>query len=516
MTMNFIKYTAIIVFIPAIVFAQAPPIEWEFNYGGSQYESGNSIIQNAANEFIMCAVTHSNNDDVSGNHSSFSDYWLVQLDSNGTLSNQKCIGGSGYDDGNFVIPVSTGGYAFLGAGGSGDGDQSANWGNTYDYWIAKTDDAFNILWETNLGGNEFDVPFGVCETNDSGFVIVGTSWSSDGNVSNNYGDSDYWIAKVDSAGNLLWENNYGGSGVEEARAVIELTSNFIVVAGFSSSSDGDVSSPKGNQDFWVLMLNQFGNLIWEKSYGGAATDIATAMIEDIDGNILILGWTGSVNGDVSFNNGNYDYWLIKIDPDGTLLWEKSYGGSGEELATSITITLDSGFVLAGMSKSNDGDVSSNQGGEDFWIVKIDQFGTLEWEKAMGGSDYERAQSVIATADTGYVISGYTYSSDGDISGSNKGIADCWVVKLHESGQIGMNDLSSKNPLIAYPNPVRYKLQIAPRVDRLHLFNLTGELIYASSRLHGSVDISGLVNGTYIAEFYNKQDDLLKRMKIIKY
>ena len=516
MTMHFIKYIAIAALLPAMVCAQ-PPIQWEYNYGGSQYESGNSIIQNAANEYIMCAVTHSNNGDVSGNHSSFSDYWLVRLDSNGILNDQKCIGGSGYDDGNFVLPVSSGGYVFLGAGGSGDGDQSSNWGNSYDYWIAKTDDAFNILWETNLGGTDFDLPFQVCETYDSGFVIVGTSRSSDGNVSNNYGNSDYWIAKVDSAGNLLWEKNYGGSDNEEARAVIELSNNFIVVAGFSGSSDGDISSPKGNQDFWVLMLNNFGNMIWEKSYGGASSDIATAMIEDINGNILVLGETASVNGDVSFNHGATDFWLIQIDLDGTLLWEKSYGGTDQEVGTSIAQTIDSGFVMAGRSKSNDGDVSSNQGGEDFWVVKIDQVGTLEWEKAMGGSLNDGAQSVIATADTGYVISGYTESSNGDISGTNNGIADCWVVKLHEQPlQIGMNDISNENPFIAYPNPAHNKLQIDPRVDRLHLFNLTGELIYTSNRLHGNVDISRLMNGAYIAEFYNKQDKLLNRMKIIKY
>jgi len=514
--MHLIKYTVVAVLMPTMVFAQAPPIQWEYNYGGSQYETGNSIIQNAAHEYIMCAVAHSNDGDVSGNHSSFSDYWLTRLDSNGILIDQKCIGGTGYDDGQFVIPVSTGGYAFLGAGGSGDGDQSSNWGNSYDYWIARTDDAFNILWEKNLGGNDFDVPFSMCETYDSSFVIVGTSRSSDGDVSNNNGNADYWIVKVDSVGNILWEQNFGGSDNEEARAVIELVNNSIVVAGFASSTDGDISSPKGNQDFWVLMFSKFGNLIWEKSYGGASSDMANALIEDIDGNILVLGETGSVNGDVSFNNGYTDFWLIKIDPDGTLLWEKTYGGTDQEIATSIIQTIDSGFVMAGMSKSNDGDVSSNQGGEDFWVVKIDEFGTLEWEKAMGGSDYERAQSVVATADTGYVISGYTYSTNGDISGTNYGIADCWVVKLHEPIQIGMDDFSNKNQLVVYPNPVHNTLLFNSSVYRLNVFNLMGELIFTSNKLHGSVDISNLISGTYIAEFYDTQDEVPQRIKIVKY
>ena len=491
-----------------------PPIEWEYNYGGSQYESGNGIIQNAAKEFIMCSVAHSSDNDVSGNHGN-SDYWLVRLDSDGVMLNQKCIGGSGYDDGRSVIPVSTGGYVFLGAGGSGDGDQSGNWGNSYDYWIVKTDESFNIIWETNLGGNDFDVPYGVTETYDGGFVIAGLSRSSDGNVSANYGEEDYWIVKVDSAGNLLWEKNFGGSDFDEARAVIELVDHSLIIAGFSSSSDGDVVTPKGNQDFWVLRLNEFGAFVWAFNYGGAATDIATALIEDITGNIMILGETGSVNGDVSFNHGYSDFWLIQINPEGLLLWEKSYGGTNLEVPTSIMQTSDSGFVMAGRSKSSDGDVSSNQGMEDYWIVKTDHDGNLEWEKAVGGSLNDGAECVIQTADTGYAVVGYTESSNGDISGNNYGIADSWVVKLHEPPVIGMKDISTDYLYKLYPNPAHNEIYLNSSIQKIKIFDLAGALILNEQNLNNKVDITEFQSGTYIAELCGR-NGRVKRVKLIKY
>jgi hypothetical protein len=231
-------------------------------------------------------------------------------------------------------------------------------------------------------------------------------------------------------GDLLWEKSYGGKGQDYAKSIINTFDGKLVVAGYTSSRSGDISTPIGTWDYWIIKLDDLGNLLWEKSYGGVKQDQANAVIETEDHGYLICGQ--SLSGAV--NLGECNVLVIKIDSNGNKQWEKSYGGIDWEEAISISLTSDGGYILGCSSTSNDGDVPERDHynyDDDFWIVKIDSRGNLIWSKLVGGTDNEYFPDVIQTKDGGFIAMGYTDSHDFDASGNHGGL-DVFIVKLsHE-------------------------------------------------------------------------------------
>jgi hypothetical protein len=141
----------------------------------------------------------------------------------------------------------------------------------------------------------------------------------------------------------------------------------------------------------------------------------------------VAGETWSNDGNVSGNHGGSDFWLAKLDASGSLLWQKCLGGSSNDAAYSIQQTSDGGYIVAGMTSSTDGKFSVNHGFYDYWTVKLNSAGDINWQKCLGGTQDEYARSVQQTSDGGYIVAGYTYSNDGDVSG-NHGLCDYWVAK----------------------------------------------------------------------------------------
>ena len=273
-----------------------------------------------------------------------------------------------------------------------------------------------IEWQRSLGGSGEDVVYSsIQQTSDDGFIVAGRSTSNDGDVSGAHGSSDYWVTKLDSSGNLLWQKTLGGMATDIAYSVQQTSDGGFIVAGHSTSSDGDVlSGNKGGFDQWITKLDASGNLLWENSMGGSADDHALDIQETSDGGFLVIGESQSSDGDVlSGNKGGFDEWITKLDASGNLLWEKSFGGSADDGVRSARQTSDGGFIIAGRSASSDGDVlSGNKGGLDQWITKLDASGNLLWEKSFGGSADDNASSVQQTSDGGFIVAGYSYSSDG--------------------------------------------------------------------------------------------------------
>ncbi len=188
-----------------------------------------------------------------------------------------------------------------------------------------------------------------------------------------------------------------------------------------------------------LSLNSFGLLQaqlspaiqWQKSFGGSSTDIAYSIQQTADGGFIVGGATASNNGDVTGNHGLNDCWILRLNSGGDLIWQKSFGGSSNDIAYAIQETADGGFIFAGISYSNDGDVSGHHGSSsssDYWVVKLDSSGNLIWQKSLGGSDDDNAYSLQQTIDDGFIVAGFSGSFDGDVTG-NHGNWDYWVVKL---------------------------------------------------------------------------------------
>lgn len=366
--------------------------------------------------------------------------WTFEYIGEPYITWQKCLGGSKDESlsNNFpemggiyyasIQQTTDGGYIVASWTESNDGDVSGNHGGV-DVWIVKLNSAGNKVWQRCLGGSGTDWVYSIQQTTDGGYIAAGYTFSNDGDVSGNHGATDVWVVKLDGSGNKVWQRCLGGSAFDRAYSIQQTVDGGYIVAGCTNSNDGDVSGTIGSGDAWIVKLDGFGNKVWQRCLGGSAFDIAYSIQQTTDGGYIFAGGTNSNNGDVSGNHGEGDIWVVKLDSAGNKLWQRCLGGSDTELwVSSVEQTIDGGYVVIGTTGSNDGNVSGNKGFCDVWVVKLDSAGSLVWQKCLGGTSLECGFSIQQTFDGGYVLAGMTYSNDGDVSG-NHGEIDIWVVKL---------------------------------------------------------------------------------------
>ncbi len=422
-------------------------IEWEKSFGGSEDDQAYSIIQTDDGGFAVAGYTSSEDGDIT-QKKGYYDYWVIRLDNQGKILWEKTYGGSSADKSHCIIQTDDGGFAVAGYSNSSDKDISDEKGND-DYWIIKLNKDGVLEWEKSYGGKDIDHAYSISQTNDGGYVIAGESNSTDGDIFDNNGSFDYWIIKIDSQGSLIWEKTYGGSDWDQANSVIQTADGGYVVAGYTSSKNGDVSKLKGFVDYWILKLDSKGMLEWENTFGGSRYDIPKAIIQTDDNCLVIAGSVYSSDLDVSQYKGESDYWIIKIDNNGNLLWEKTLGGRGVDHANSIIQTSDKGFIVAGYSESKDKDVKDPIGERDYWISKLDKLGNLSWQKSFGGTNIDEANSIVQTIDGGFAVAGISFSSDYDLS-LNHGRSDYWVIKLSPERNVLKSDTSNSVFSIVQP------------------------------------------------------------------
>ncbi len=341
---------------------------------------------------------------------------------------QKCIGGSAEDRAFSILLTNGGGYIATGYSFSDDGEISSNQGRS-DIWVVKLDDFGDIQWEKSYGGGNWDESYAIRHAGDGGYIVAGLTFSADGDISNNQGGADYWILKLDASGDIEWQNSYGGSDNDIANSILHTSDGGYIVSGYSESTDGDVTGNHNGYDYWVVKLKENGDIEWAKSYGGSDEDRSKAIIETIDGGYLIAGESKSSDGDVTMNFGKKDIWIIKIDPFGALQWENSYGGSDEDYPASIYQTGDGGFIVSGGTKSTDSNIVNN-GWQDAWVIKLDGTGNLVWQQTYGGKDSDYFNWIYQTENGGYIATGATESFNNDYRNP-----DVWIAKLSESGEL---------------------------------------------------------------------------------
>jgi len=404
----------------------APDIEWEKNFGGTLWDEPECIEQTSDGGHIAAGITYSIDLDVTGNHGLI-DVWVVKLDATGNLLWQSALGGSEYEGAHSIKETSDGGFILVGYSTSIDGQVTNNHGAN-DIWLVKLDGQGNLLWQRSLGGSYEDIGMSIVELSSTDIVVAAMSSSLDGDVTGNHGFADFWIIKLDATGNIIWENSFGGSLTDRPYCIIEVNNGDLVITGSTKSNDGDVSGNHGDHDVWLIKIDDSGNLIWQKTFGGSDQDVGISIDGTADGGCVIAGHTSSNDGDVTGNYGYSDIWVIKLDTIGNMEWQKNYGGSITDIAKSIQQTDDGGYIVAGGTNSSDGDVTNLQGIWDYWILKLDSIGDLIWQKTFGGSQGDIGSSVIETVDNGFVVAGYSYSSDGDVL-SNNGQTDFWIIKL---------------------------------------------------------------------------------------
>lgn len=411
--------------------AQSTQIKWKKSLGGSSYDEAHSIQLTKDGGYILAGNSESGDGDVTGNHGSF-DYWVVKTDNKGVIQWEKSYGGSAADYAMAVKPTADEGYIVAGTSASKDGDVTSNHGSN-DCWIVKIDSIGNIQWQHSYGGSNYDEADDIVQTSDGGYAFAGSTESTNGDVTFNHGFNDEWIVRIDANGNLLWQKALGGSQDDFANSIQQTSDNGFIVAGETDSQDGNVTSYHGSSDYWIIKLDESGNTLWQKTYGGSSADNATSIRSTADGGYIVAGATYSSDGDITFNHGGYDDWIVKLDNSGNIQWQKSYGGSGYDYPFCIQIS-SYGYIVAGYSSSNDGDVTGHHGSssyDDFWVLGLSNKGNLAGEISLGGSGEDAGNFIQQTADGGMIVAGLSYSSDFEVTGHH-GMStydDYWVVRL---------------------------------------------------------------------------------------
>jgi len=334
----------------------------------------------------------------------------------------------------------------IGRTASDDGDISYNHG-AHDVWLVKTDNTGNMLWERTYGGSLGETGYGILKKNDNAYYILAATNSTDGDISYNpYPNSvSYWIIKIDSVGEIIWERIYGGdTGPDYVQTGIVTDDGGLVAFGFTGSWDGDVSEFFGFYDWWMLKLDSLGNKEWDRSFGSTNADYGMAIIQTTDGGYLLGGSArvmevGNIQCESYHEDG--DAVIIKLDALGNVLWQQCYGGSEDEFVSAFFET-ESGFLVLANTESADGDVTGfhgfpGLGDYDIWLLEIDFSGNLIWQKCLGGTDSESAKNIFPTQNGGYQIIGNTSSNDGDVSGNHSinERRDIWIVEIDSIGNI---------------------------------------------------------------------------------
>lgn len=328
-------------------------------------------------------------------------------------------------------------YGFILAGSSlsnKTGNKTENNHGDLDYWIWKMTEKGELDWQKSIGGNGFDLLQSIKGTKDGGFILAGTS--SSGNSFEKKEDckglTDFWVIKLDASGNEQWQRTIGGDGQDELLCAFQTKDGGYVLGGSSSSSPSSITNVKaegktaesstidlygkseksrGNMDYWVVKLDKHGVIEWQKTYGGRYADLLRSMEQTADNGYILAGYSNSpLSGDkTDGNKGVGDYWIVKIDDIGTIQWQKTYGADGDDQPYVIHQTIEGGYIVGGNSNSKNaltslGGIVAN--GTDFWVLKLDSEGGVIWSKTYDFGKVDILTSLVENKDHTYLIGGY--------------------------------------------------------------------------------------------------------------
>ena len=412
---------------------QPASISFVKTFGGSKNESASSVLKTQDGGYAVFGYTQSIDGDVVSTKTTIQyDFWLLKFDAHDNLEWQKTYGGSNDEKGYKIIQTQDGGFAVIGYSKSGDGDLITNEGFE-DVWVLKLNTEGVVEWKTNTGFSGSDKGFSIIQTLDGGYFlgaildVTASGGLGNSKTLNRHAGGDFWGIKITTSGSVEWRKYFGGTNTETCYDTVEVDDGYLLI-GSSDSKDVDIKNNKGSYDFWVVKIDKNGLLVWEKSFGGKEIDESYQIIKTADNNFLIVGETRSSDQDVSSQNGGADVWVLKIDSNGEMLWEKTYGGANFDAAKAITLSNDGNFLIAGNTRSVDNDVTNNNGENDVWVLKINPSGNLIWQKTIGGSGIDLANDIVELNDNSILVVGESNSNDKDVK-ENKGFTDLLIVKL---------------------------------------------------------------------------------------
>ncbi|WP_022826226.1 T9SS type A sorting domain-containing protein [Hymenobacter norwichensis] len=471
-----------------------PTLQWDRTFGGTQNDALQAVQHTSDGGYILggASASGSGGDKTQASQGRH-DYWVVKLDASGGKQWDHAYGGTGNDFLRVVVQTRDGGYLLAGysdSPASGDKTQASQ-GNT-DYWVLKLDASGTKQWDRTFGGSGNDLLRCAQQTADGGYVLGGYSNSGlDGDKTQaGQGQQDYWVLKLDASGTTQWDRTYGGTGADMLFALQQTTDGGFIVGGGSSSGQGGdkTQGSQGGSDYWLLKLAANGTKIWDQRFGGSGEEALASVQQTPDGGYVLGGGSSSgLSGDKSqASQGNLDYWLLKVDASGTKQWDRTYGGTEDDMLVCQQPTADGGYVLGGYSFSGrSGDkTQASRGLVDYWVLQVDASGTLVWDRTVGGAGDDLLMGLQQPADGGYVLGGYSTSGlSGDKSQANHGGYDYWVLKLGSTPLATTSSSPSLRAFTVSPTPAHSQLtlHLAPQTLRtrlqVSLLNATGQTVY---------------------------------------
>ncbi|MBA3285121.1 MAG: T9SS type A sorting domain-containing protein, partial [Nitrosopumilus sp.] len=374
------------------------------------------------------------------------------------------------------------------------------------------------------------------QLNNEEYIVCGNSTSGiDGDKTQvNFGARDFWLVKMDSIGNKVWDFVYGGTLTELAgnglNSLLSLPDgNFIFGGTTNSPLSGNISdTSKGGFDVWILNIDSFGNIIWDKRFGGSSADKVKHISQTRDKGYIICSETNSPqSGDVSDTSrgGISDFWILKIDSVGNKLWDKRYGGNQLDIPMKIVEDFDGGYWVGGITNSDLGaEISEPPIGDfDYWIIKIDSIGNKIWDKRFGGPSGNFLTDFILLPDSSIMLFGSADSGTSSIkTDPGKGASDYWLVHFYYGpNPVGIKDVNETiYNYSVYPNPASYFITIEMKENNnpftFTLKDLVGRKILSRHiQSNQTIDISEYPSSLYLYEIITNENIVLNG-KIVVY
>ena len=430
------------IYVGSIINAQ-PSLTTQKSFGGGGFDQSVSLKKSLDGGFLIGATSVSNiSGEKSENGFGAEDFWLIKTDNTGSKIFDKTYGGTGVDQIRTIVELATGEWLICGTSFSPiSGNKTApQWGNA-DFWVVKTDATGNIVWNKTYGGNAYDELYGAVISADGNIFLGGGTYSdvSGNKTSAIIGNIDYWLVKINLDGDMLWDKTYGTTKFDFMLDLIATPDGGAVLGG---QSDGNAELDKsqncrGLVDCWMLKVNATGGKDWDKTMGGNANDQFQKMAITPDGGIVVAASSESnASGNKTENSrGRWDVWAFKLNASGTTAWNKTMGGSSDDFSTSIAIIPNGNILIAGYSSSEiSGEKTESCRGEyDYWLLQLQQNGSLVWDKTVGGTRNDYGTNVLALSNSQFIIAGTSSSGKtADKLTVSRGSVDVWTTLLIES------------------------------------------------------------------------------------
>lgn len=540
---NKLKFIVLIGFF-SITNLIAQDILWERSYGGKHAEFLYDAQPTPDYGFILAGSSISNKN---GNKSEASkgnlDYWVWKMDEKGTAEWQKSYGGNDVDLLQSVRITNDGGFILAGTSNSSvSGDKKEASKGQEDFWILKLDANGQEIWQRTIGGSGQEKLLSITQTKDGGYILGGSS-SSDkseadekgvvdkyGKRENSRGNLDYWVVKLDSKGEIEWDKTIGGKYVDELKSIEQTKDGGFILGGYSNSPESGDKSQKnfGLGDYWIVKLDKEGVIEWQETIGGDKDDNLFALTQTKDGGFIAGGNSnsGTSNSKTKSNRNGTDFWVVKLNESGSILWQETYNYGKLDVLTSIVENPDGTFLIGGYAQS-EAKFNSNkslgkniktdkEGINDYVALKIKADGEEIWTQTVGSKGDELLKKLFETRDGGYILAG---TSKGEVSrdkNSFKGGSDFWIVKLRDKDK----KHKDKENIEAIPNPTNTFTNAIVGYDykkgTATLYDLSGRMIN-SVKISGErtipMDLSTLPQGIYLIEV--KTDVSTDGVKVIK-